>query len=155
MPRRTTAEGDNLAAFRSLSLNGQRRARELVERVMETTGENGETWLRRELGARSGLWLAQQIGLSHAQTYRLINGEQPPTVATCHKLAKLFGMDAQEVMRLSGKLPTLDADYDERQERRLVALYQSLDGAGREMVVRFAAFLVAEEGEGEGEGRAR
>ena len=152
MPRRTTAEGDNLAAYRPLSLNGQRRARELVEKIMgETTGENGETWLRREMrnrGKMSGRWLAKQIGLSHSQTYRLINGEQPPTVATCHKLAKLFGMDAQEVMRLSGKLPMLGGDYDERQERRLVALYQSLDGAGREMVVRFAAFLVAEEGEG-------
>ena len=153
MPRRTTAEEqDNLAAFRSLSLNGQRRARELVERVMgETTGETQETWLRREMRARgkmSGRWLAKQIGLSHSQTYRLINGEQPPTVATCHKLAKLFKMDEQEVMRLSGKLSPLDADYDERQERRLVALYQSLDGDGRGMVVRFAAFLVAEEGEG-------
>jgi len=148
MPRRTTAEDDNLAAYRALSLNGQRRARELVEKVMgETTGETQETWLRREMRARgkmSGRWLAKQIGLSHSQTYRLINGDQPPTVATCHKLAKLFGMDAQEVMRLSGKLPTLDADYDERQERRLVALFQSLDGDGRGMVVRFAAFLVAE-----------
>jgi len=148
MPRRTTAEGDNLAAYRSLSLNGQQRARELVEGIMgEETGKNGETWLRREMRARgkmSGRWLAKQIGLSHSQTYRLINGDQPPTVATCHKLAKLFGMDAQEVMRLSGKLPTLDADYDERQERRLVALFQSLDGDGRGMVVRFAAFLVAE-----------
>jgi len=153
MPRRTTAEEqDNLAAFRSLSLNGQRRARELVEGIMgETTGENGETWLRREMRARgkmSGRWLAQQIGLSHAQTYRLINGEQPPTVATCHKLAEVFSMEPQEVMRLSGRLPALAADYDERQERRLVALYQALDGAGRGMVVRFAAFLVAEEGEG-------
>ena len=148
MPRRTTAEErDNLAAYRGLSLNGQQRARELVEKVMETTEETQETWLRREMRARgkmSGRWLAQQIGLSHSQTYRLINGDQPPTVATCHKLAKLFGMDAQEVMRLSGKLPTLDADYDERQERRLVALFQSLDGDGRGMVVRFAAFLVAE-----------
>jgi len=151
MSRRTTAEGDNLAAYRSLSLNGQRRARELVERVMGENGENGETWLRREMRARgkmSGRWLAGQIGLSHAQTYRLINGEQDPTVATCHKLAKLFGMDAQEVMRLSNRLPELPADYDERQERRLVALYQSLERDGREMVVRFAAFLVAEEGEG-------
>ena len=140
-----------MAAFRSLSLNGQRRARELVERVMgKTTEETQETWLRREMRARgkmSGRWLAQQIGLSHSQTYRLINGEQPPTVATCHKLAKLFGMDAQEVMRLSGRLPALAADYDERQERRLVALYQSLGRDGREMVVRFAAFLVAEMGE--------
>ena len=140
-----------MAAYRSLSLNGQRRARELVERVMGENGENGETWLRREMRARgkmSGRWLAKQIGLSHSQTYRLINGEQPPTVATCHKLAKLFGMDEQEVMRLSGRLSPLDADYDERLERRLVALYQSLDGDGRGLVVRFAAFLVAEEGEG-------
>ena len=151
MARRTTAEErDNLAAYRVLSLNGQQRARELVERVMgETTGKNGETWLRRELGARSGRWLAQQIGLSHAQTYRLINGEQPPTVATCHKLARVLKMDEQEVMRLSGRLSPLAGDYDERQERRLVALYQALDGAGRGMVVRFAAFLVAEMGEGD------
>ena len=142
-----------MAAFRSLSLNGQRRARELVERVMETTEETQETWLRREMrvrGKMSGRWLAQQIGLSHAQTYRLINGEQPPTVATCHKLARVLKMDEQEVMRLSGRLSPLAGDYDERQERRLVALYQALDGAGRGMVVRFAAFLVAEEGEGEG-----
>ena len=152
MPRRTTAEDDNLAAFRSLSLNGQRRARELVERVMgKTTEETQETWLRREMRARgkmSGRWLAGQIGLSHAQTYRLINGEQPPTVATCHKLADVFSMEPQEVMRLSGRLPALAADYDERQERRLVALYQALERDGREMVVRFAAFLVAEMGEG-------
>ena len=149
MARRTTAEErDNLAAYRGLSLNGQRRARDLVERVMETTGENGETWLRRELGARSGRWLAQQIGLSHAQTYRLINGEQPPTVATCHKLARVLKMDEQEVMRLSGRLSPLAGDYDERQERRLVALFQALDGDGRGMVVRFAAFVVAEMGEG-------
>ena len=118
---------------------------------METTEETQETWLRREMrvrGKMSGRWLAQQIGLSHAQTYRLINGEQPPTVATCHKLAEVFSMEPQEVMRLSGRLPALAADYDERQERRLVALYQSLERDGREMVVRFAAFLVAEEGEG-------
>ena len=57
-------------------------------------------------------------------------------------------MEAQEVMRLSGRLPALPGDYDERQERRLVALFQALDGDGRGMVVRFAAFLVAEMGEG-------
>ena len=80
-----------------------------------------ETWIKRELTKRrmTGREFARQIGCSPTHAHRLIAGEVQPSEKLCPKIARVFGMTEQEVLRRAGKLSQLPNDYDVQQEQEL------------------------------------
>ena len=112
-----------------------------------------ETWLKQKLREerRSARWLARQIGYSYTQTHRFVTGEQPPSMRACRKLAAVFGMTEQEVMREVGRLSPLPDDYDKAQEQELKEILQELRYSDRKTLIEFAQFLLGRDEDNDGE----
>jgi plasmid maintenance system antidote protein VapI len=93
--------------------------------------------------ARTGR--AGLLGISYTHAARLANEEQPLTTEMCKRIAVVFEMTEEDVMRLAGHLSPLPDGYDRLDEQRLVELYRALDLEGRGQLTRFAEFLVADQ----------
>lgn len=110
--------------------------------------ENEETWIAKELRRQeeagkkmSGREFARQTGCSPTHAHKLITGAQRPSPKLCRRIARVFGVTEQEVMRQAGHLSPLPDGYSELDEQRLVELYRSLSHDGRNQLMRFAEFL--------------
>ena len=115
--------------------------------------EDERTWLKRQVDEKGwkGRQFARLIGYSYSQTHRFLTGEQPPSGRACRKIAALFGMTEQEVMREMGRLSPLPDDYDEAQEQELKEILQELGYPDRKTLIEFAQFLLGREGGDGGE----
>lgn len=148
---------DNVVAFRSLPPEEQERIVRLLaeeqagdddreETVTRRKKRHHDTWIWRELDERgwSARYLGRQLVISWTHAARLANEEQPLTTEMCKRLAAVFKMTEEDVMRLAGHLSPLPDGYDKLDEQRLVELYRALALEGRSQLMRFAEFLVAD-----------
>jgi transcriptional regulator with XRE-family HTH domain len=104
---------------------------------------NEETWIKRELTKRgmTGRRFADAIGCSPTHASRLIAGVDRPSVKLCRRIAAVFRVTEQEVMRQTGRLSPLPDDYDKAQEQELKEIMQGLPYSSRKTLVEFAQFL--------------
>lgn len=51
--------------------------------------------------------LASDIGVSHPTVGRWMSGEDVPSTTSCRKLAEYSGVSVEEVLSISGHLPTI------------------------------------------------
>jgi transcriptional regulator with XRE-family HTH domain len=51
--------------------------------------------------------LAADIGVSHPTVGRWMSGEDVPSTASCRKLAEYSGVSVEEILSISGHLPTI------------------------------------------------
>ena len=148
---------DNVVAFRSLPLEEQKRIARLLageqagdddreENVTRRKKRHHDLWIWRELDERgwSARYLGRQLEVSYTHAARLANEEQPLTTEMCKRLATVFEMTEEDVMRKAGHLSPLPDGYDRLDEQRLVELYRALDLEDRGQLLRFAEFLVAD-----------
>ena len=115
---------------------------------------NEETWIAQELTKRgmTGRKFARQIGCSPTHAHRLITGVERPSTKLCRRIAAVFGVTEQEVMRQTGRLSPLPDDYDKAQEHELVETLQALSYSDRKTLVKFAQFLFRRGGNSEENG---
>ena len=148
---------DNLVAFRSLPPDEQERLTHLLageqagdddreENVTRRKKRHHDLWIWRELDERgwSARYLGRQLEVSYTHAARLANEEQPLTTEMCKRLASVFEMTEEDVMRKAGHLSPLPDGYDRLDEQRLVELYRALSLGERGQLMRFAEFLVAD-----------
>ena len=109
---------------------------------------NEETWIAQKLRERekagqkmSGREFARQIGCSPTHAHKLITGEQRPSSKLCRRIAAVFGVTEQEVMRQVGHLSDLPKDYNKAQEQELKEILQGLPYSKRKTLIEFAQFL--------------
>ena len=112
-----------------------------------------ETWIKQELTKRrmTGRRFADEIGCSPTHAHRLIVGDAQPSEKLCPKIAHLFGMTEQEVLRRAGKLRQLPNDYDKAQEQELKEIMQGLPYSKRKTLIEFAQFLFRRKAEEDNE----
>ena len=86
---------------------------------------NFRTWLLRKLDEydlnQSGL--AARLRINHATVGRWTRGLNPPGPENIEKLSRLFSTPPDEIYRLLGRLPPLEADDPEAERRRQSALF--------------------------------
>jgi transcriptional regulator with XRE-family HTH domain len=149
---------DGVAALRALPPQEQERLARLMTEEQARDSDREEqsgideaqaAWLRREVRTKrgwSGAEFGRRIGVSRQHVARLLKGTQQPSTELCERIAREFGITTEEVLRGVGHLQPLPADYDVRQERRLLESFRQLDRTGRAQLLRFAEFLVIDLG---------
>jgi transcriptional regulator with XRE-family HTH domain len=81
---------------------------------------------------------AKKIGVSQPFISRVLNGETPPSVNFCHKVASALGEPPEKLLRLAGILSSVSSDNVTLDE--LADIVRNLPSEAQQELLDFARF---------------
>jgi transcriptional regulator with XRE-family HTH domain len=92
-------------------------------------------WSQSDLSARSGI--------SQGAISKVIQGQRNPGIDFCQGIARAFQIPTETVMRAAGILPPIPEQEEEKEE--LDYLFNTLSAEGKQDLLTYARFLLAEQ----------